>query len=136
MDRETLIGLGRKSPYFRHLDMAFEACGNGWARLRMEVRPHHMNLHGVVHGGAIFSLADQTAMRALQTLLPEGRPASTVQMDMHFLAPARRKALLCEGTVRKIGRKTAFVDAEVSDEDGAGIAVARCTIMISQTEKK
>ena len=136
MDRKTLIRLGEKSPYFQHLNMAFEDSGKGWARVRMDVRSHHMNVNGVVHGGAISSLADQTAMRALQTLLPEGRTASTAQMDLHFLAPARGKGLMGDGNVRKMGRKTAFVDAEIFDADGNSVAVARCTIMISSSQKK
>jgi uncharacterized protein (TIGR00369 family) len=136
MDRETLIRMGEQSPYFSHLDMGFEDSGDGWASLRMNVQSHHMNIHGVIHGGALSSLADQTAMRALQTLLAEGQAASTVQMDVHFLAPAGGKVLWCKGTVRKMGRKTAFVDAEVFNEDGGGVALARCTITISRSRKK
>lgn len=53
-------------------------------------------------------------------------------MDVHFLAPARGKVLMSEGKVRKVGRKTAFADAEVFNEDGAIAAVARCTIMLAE----
>jgi acyl-CoA thioesterase len=132
MDRGTLVKMGADSPYFKHLDMALADAGEGWAQVKMEVKPHHMNLHGLVHGGAISSLADQAAMRAVQTLLPKGQAASTVQMDVHFLAPARGKVLMSEGKVRKVGRKTAFADAEVFNEDGAIAAVARCTIMLAE----
>lgn len=79
MDRKTLIRLGEKSPYFQHLNMAFEDSGKGWAR---------------------------------------------------------GKVLMGDGNVRKMGRKTAFVDAEIFDADGNSVAVARCTIMISSSQKK
>lgn len=127
--------MGEESPYFKHLDMALAESGEGWARVTMDVKPHHMNLHHMVHGGAISSLADQAAMRAAKTLLPDGQVASTAQMDMHFLAPARGRVLTGEGRVRKIGRTMAFVDAEVFSEDGSSAAVARCTIMLGGRER-
>jgi len=43
---------------------------------------------------------------------------------------------MSEGKVRKIGRKTAFVDAEVFSEDGTSAAVARCTIMLTERHEE
>ncbi|MBW1819605.1 MAG: hypothetical protein JRJ60_20890 [Deltaproteobacteria bacterium] len=53
MDRNLLISLGELSAYFQHLNTAFEDCGEGWALIRMDVRPHHINMNGVVHGAAV-----------------------------------------------------------------------------------
>lgn len=135
MDKEKLVEIGENSPYFQHLNMALQEVRLGYARVRMEIRPHHANIEGVVHGGAIASLADQTAMRAVQTELEEGRIGSTIQMDMHYLAPARGRYLLGEGRVNKLGRHVAFSDAEIRDEDGTTVAMARCTIMIAEKKQ-
>lgn len=77
------------------------------------------------------SLADQAAMRAVQTMLEDGRTGRTIQMDMHYLAPARGRYLLAEGRASKLGRQVAFSDAEIRDEDGTTVALARCTIIPS-----
>lgn len=130
MDVEMLRKMGEKSPYFRHLDMALLEAQDGYAKVSMKIKPHHANIQGVVHGGAIASLADQAAMRAVQTNLLPGQAGRTIQMDMHYLAPAQCDLLLGEGHVQKMGRRIAFSDAEVKDEKGKTVAIARCAIMI------
>lgn len=130
MDMEILRKMGENSPYFKHLDMDLLEAGEGYAKVSMKIKPHHTNIQGVVHGGAIASLADQTAMRAVQTNLLQGQAGSTIQMDMHYLAPSRGGRLVGEGQVKKMGRQIAFSDVEVTDGRGKTIATARCTIMI------
>jgi uncharacterized protein (TIGR00369 family) len=131
LNREKLVEMGDKSPYFQHLNMSLLETETGYARMGMEIGPHHANIEGVVHGGAVASLADQAAMRAVQTMLEDGRTGRTIQMDMHYLAPARGRYLLAEGRASKLGRQVAFSDAEIRDEDGTTVALARCTIIPS-----
>jgi uncharacterized protein (TIGR00369 family) len=110
--------------------MALMEAEDGYAQVSMKIKAYHVNIEGVVHGGAIASLADQAAMRAVQTHLNPGQAGRTIQMDMHYLAPARGKDLLGEGRLRKLGKRLAFSDAEVKDEKGKTVAIARCAIMI------
>jgi uncharacterized protein (TIGR00369 family) len=134
MDKEALVKMGQTSPYFGHLNMSLVEAGEGRARMTMAIKPHHANIDGVVHGGAIASLADQAAMRAVQSLLSPGQTGRTIQMDIHYLAPAQGGQLLGNGRVQKMGKKIAFSDARVLDEQGNQIAMARCTVMISQSK--
>ncbi|MBW1790558.1 MAG: PaaI family thioesterase [Deltaproteobacteria bacterium] len=126
MEKEALRKMGQDSPYFRHLDMELLEAEDGYAKV----------MQGVIHGGAIASLADQAAMRAAQTRLIPGQIGKTIQMDMHYLAPARGKHLIGEGHVRKMGKRVAFSDGEVKDEKGRMVAIARCTIMILENESE
>ena len=135
MDLGILKKLGEGSPYYRYLNMDILEAGNGYAKLAMTIHSHHDNILKIVHGGAIASLADQAAMRALQTLLPEGQRCRTVQMDIHYLAAAKGGVLSAEGRVQKKGGNLAFSDVEVLDEKGKKIAIARCTIAIVDTKK-
>ena len=130
MNKAKLVEMGDKSPYFQHLNMTLLEIDKGFARMKMDIGAHHANIEGVVHGGAVASLADQAAMRAVQTLLKDGLPGRTVQMDIQYLAPARGKVLLAEARINKLGRQVAFTDAEVKDEDGTTVALARCTVMV------
>ena len=136
MNRAKLVEMGDKSPYFQHLYMTLLEIDKGYARMKMDIGPNHANIEGVVHGGAVASLADQAAMRAVQTLLKDGRPGRTIQMDIQYLAPARGRVLLAEGRISKFGRQVAFSDAEVRDEDGTRVALARCTIMIPDERRR
>ncbi len=135
MDLKVLKKLGEASPYYKHLNMDILEAGDGFAKVAMTIQPHHNNILNIVHGGAIASLADQAAMRALQTLLPEGQRCRTVQMDIHYLSAAKGKFLVAEGRVQKKGGNIAFSDVEVLDEKGKKVAIARCTIAIVETKK-
>ena len=50
--------------------------------------------------------------------------AITVDMTTHFFEPART-ALTIDGHCRRRGNRMAFCDAEVRDESGTVVAVAR-----------
>lgn len=134
MEKEALRKMGQDSPYFRHLDMELLEAEDGYAKVTMKIKVYHENMQGVIHGGAIASLADQAAMRAVQTRLIPGQIGKTIQMDMHYLAPARGEYLIGEGHVQKMGNRVAFSDGEVKDEKGRMVAIARCTIMIVENE--
>ena len=136
MEKEVLRKMGQDSPYFRHLDMELLEAEDGYAKVTMRIKAYHENIQGIIHGGAIASLADQAAMRAVQTRLIQGQIGKTIQMDMHYLAPARGKHLIGEGFVQKMGKRVAFSDGEVKDEKGKMVAIARCTIMIVENESE
>ena len=38
--------------------LKLDAVGPGTARMSVAVAPHHLNGHGICHGGVIFTLAD------------------------------------------------------------------------------
>lgn len=53
--RETFAA---RDGFMRALGIEVLELGRGTARLRMEVRPDHLNFNGTCHGGAVFALAD------------------------------------------------------------------------------
>ena len=132
MKKELYREISKSSPYSKHLHMELLEAEEGYARVSMEIEPYHINRLGVVHGGAIASLADQTGMKAIQTKLSIGQGSPTVQMDTHYLAPAQSGLLIAVGRVKKMGKHIAFCDVEIEDEKGKTIAVARCTVMIGK----
>jgi uncharacterized protein (TIGR00369 family) len=109
---------------------------DGHALMRMEIGPHHANLNSVVHGGAIASLADQAAMRAYQTRLPEGQSSTTIQMDIHYLAPASGKALFASARIIKMGRTLGFTEVQVTDDQEMRVAVAHCVLTLVEKKGK
>lgn len=56
--------------------------------LAFQATQKHANLRGVVHGGMLMTLADRL-LGMLGRMRNENRHQATVQMDVHFFAPAR-----------------------------------------------
>src|SRR5258708_20433725 len=62
-----------------------ESVHAGRAIFRLDVRPNHKQIHGVVHGGILAALADTTAAIAASTALPTGTELATPQLSVHTL---------------------------------------------------
>ena len=53
--------LNSSSKYLQSNDMRVTELRQGYARVEMTIDEHILNIHGFVHGGALFSLADTAA---------------------------------------------------------------------------
>jgi uncharacterized protein (TIGR00369 family) len=89
------------------------AFGPGWCHAQLPVRDELLQQTGVVHAGALSSLADQTAAAAAITLLPEDKTVVSLEFKINMLAPARGELLNCEARVLKAGRSIVVSEAEV-----------------------
>jgi uncharacterized protein (TIGR00369 family) len=88
---------------------------------------------GMVHGGAVCTLADSVLGCAVHTTLGPGTSYTTVNLQVSFLRPlfAGRGVVRAVGTVTKPGRRVAFARAEITDPEGrlAAEATASCLIL-------
>lgn len=129
----TLEALGRKfhfSNTARQFGFQLEHAEIGRAKLRMKVRPRHMQIHGVVHGGVLASLADTAAGLALYLGLPSGSRAATVEMKMNFLEPVRGGTVFAEAQILRQGKYLAVIECDLSDEAGKMVAKALMTFSV------
>ncbi|MBU2550787.1 MAG: PaaI family thioesterase [Proteobacteria bacterium] len=133
-DFELMRLVLESSPYYKHLNMELLEAGDGFARVAMNLETHHNNTQGIVHGGALCSLADQTGLAAIGTQLKLGQRPRTVQMDVRYLAPGRGRRLIAEGRVMKMGGLVSFSDVDIKDETGRTVVAARCTCAIVHFE--
>jgi len=62
-----------------------ESVHEGRAIFRLDVRPNHKQIHGVVHGGILAALADTTAAIAAYTAIPKGTEIATVELSINYL---------------------------------------------------
>lgn len=91
----------------------------GYAKAKLVLHDKHLNAHGVVHGGAIFSLADFTLGVAGASY---GTTVLAVQASINFLHPAKTGALFAEARELSKGRKIANYQVTVHDDNGTLIA--------------
>ena len=86
---------------------------------RLEIRPESRNPWGMVHGGALYTLADDAAGGAAHS---DGRHYVTQHGDLHFLDNRAHGTVRAAGRVRHRGRSTVLVDVEITDGAGALLA--------------
>lgn len=81
--------------------------------------------HGLFHGGAIATLADDVAGFAAFTLMEDGRQPLTMEFKINFLAPAQGPMLRAIGTVLRGGRSVAHAQSHVyAQAEGGEVLVA------------
>ena len=88
--------------------------GSGSCSAALAVRPELLNPNGVVHGGALFSMADTVMGAALFTTLEPGENCATIEIKIHFLQPVSKGKIRCNTRVVQRGRRIAVLEAHIS----------------------
>ena len=113
-----------------HLGISIEEAEGGRARLSFEARDEHLNDGGIVHGGAIFTLADCAMGSALASTLDDDQPV-TVEAKMNYLEPGKPGRIVATGALRRKGKRFTVLEVEVvQEETGEHIAYGTGTFTI------
>lgn len=129
----TITALGRRfhfSNTARQFGFRFDDAGPGRAVLKMKVLPKHKQIHGVVHGGVLASIADTAGGLATYLSLPSGSRTATVEMKINFLEPVSRGTIYAEARVIRLGKYLAVVECDVVDEHGKLVAKSLMTFSV------
>src|SRR5262245_35802982 len=112
------------APYVRFVGATLDAIEPGRVRLRLTARDDTGNLSGSLHGGVTASLLDVAGMVAARSVPRDGDDtrASTIDLAVHYLAPAVGQGVVVDGVVTRRGREIVFVEATVTADDGTPIA--------------
>jgi uncharacterized protein (TIGR00369 family) len=113
-----------------------DAIGEGKATMSLRVMDRHKQIHGVVHGGILASLADTAGAMAAYPLLPKGTRLATVEMTINYLEPVDRGPIIAEARVLRLGRTLAVAECEIKDAEGKLAAKSLLTFAIMSVEKK
>lgn len=122
--KERYIEVNRHNPFVLHNHIEIEEVEPDCARLCFTIRPDSLNPHGLVHGGALFTLADNAAGCAATT---DGRSYVTQECDIHFLRVQPSGVVRAEARVRHRGRSTVLVEVSITGEDEHLLATASFT---------
>jgi acyl-CoA thioesterase len=87
--------------------------GSGVCTATLDVRPGLLNPNGVVHGGALFAMADTAMGAALHTTLAPGEYCATVEIKIHFLQPVTKGKLRCRTRLVHRGSRIAVLEAHI-----------------------
>ena len=89
-----------------------------------------LNPVGVVQGGFLAAMLDDTLGPALVATLEPDQFAPTTDLHVQFLAPARPGRLIGRGRIVRRGHGVAFLAGELVDDTGTVVAVATATAII------
>jgi len=104
-----------------------ESVHDGRAIFRLDVRPNHKQIHGVVHGGIIAALADTTGAIAAYTVVPRGIELATLELKINYLEPVPGGRVKAEARVLRSGRNFIVTECEIFNESGSLAAKALMT---------
>lgn len=120
--------MGDLHEFFKHdrfagsVGIELLAVSKGSARAKMEIRENHLNAVNIVHGAAIFSLADLAFAVASNS---HGNVAVAVNANISFLKAAGQetRTLFAEATEVSRNFKLASYTVRVTDDQEALIAI-------------
>lgn len=113
-----------RNAFMHHNHMEPEAVRQDWAVFRLDIRPESRNPFGMVHGGALYTMADNAAGVAVHT---DGRAYVTQAGSLHFLRNQPEGTVRAEGRVRHRGRVTCLAEVDITGEDGTLLATGEFT---------
>jgi uncharacterized protein (TIGR00369 family) len=116
----------------RWMDFTLEAVERGKVTFAMVPREELYNMIGSVHGGIITTLMDTALGSAVQSVLPAGRVATTMDLHTRFHRPVTVAVgrVFARAHVVHAGRRTATSQAEIVDGEGRVYATGTSTLMI------
>jgi uncharacterized protein (TIGR00369 family) len=109
------------------LGFEVESVHEGRAIFRLDVQPRHKQIHGVVHGGIIASLADTTGAIASYTVVPVGVQLATLELKINYLEPVPGGRVIADAKVLRAGRNFIVAECEIFNESGSLAAKATMT---------
>jgi len=117
----------RESKATELLGFDVERVQDGRAIFRLDVRPKHKQIHGVVHGGILAALADTTAAIAAYTVIPRGMEIATLELKINFLEPVPGGRVKADARVLRRGRNFIVTECDIFNEDASLAAKAILT---------
>ena len=123
------------SPYNDFLGIEMLSYGEGVAECRIDLKDHHLNTGGRVHGGVLTSLADSAAGVAVRSIRPEGKFTATTDLNIAFVRPPKGKSLLALAKVIHAGRQLFRVEVDIHSDDKL-VAKTNATFMIVEPFRK
>jgi len=100
-----------------------DGCGD----LRFTVNQEQLNPVGMLHGGVLYTLCDVCAYAGLLSVLDDQHEAVTHDLHISVMGAMSSGAMgRIRSRVVRLGKRLAFIDAEVTSDDRV-IATARVT---------
>lgn len=106
-----------KHPYAELIGLQIDEMAAGHSRCSLTVSERLLNPHGVVHGAAIYSLADSGMGAALYPSLDEGEICATIEIKLNYYKAVKDGELYCVTRVINRGKAVANMESDIYSGD-------------------
>ena len=103
------------NPFGELIGLRFLAREAGFSRCALTVDERLFNPNRVLHGGVVFTMADNGMGAALSAMLAEHEQCATVEINIIYLKAVTAGTLTCETRVIQRGGRIAFLESEVKN---------------------
>jgi uncharacterized protein (TIGR00369 family) len=90
---------------------------------------------GIIHGGALATVADSAVAVALWGLVGMDKIFTTIEMKINYIAPVGSGEVIAEGNIVHCGRRTAVGEVTLTDQDGKLVGKCIATYMIISVDE-
>ena len=105
------------APFERLLRMHIVTAADGKATMTMPFLVDYAQGAGLMHGGALVSLADTAVGMAIKSILPPYTHFGTVSLETKFLRPVKQGTVTARAKLTRREDRTLYGEAVVYDED-------------------
>jgi uncharacterized protein (TIGR00369 family) len=128
----AMLAAGKQPPLGEKLGIALVEADHGHAIFEATPDDSSYNPMGTVHGGFIATLLDSACAIAAHTALRPGYAYTTLELKVSYLRSlnARSGTVRATGCLLSMGRRAAFSEAMLHDEQGRLCATATSTLLI------
>jgi acyl-CoA thioesterase len=117
---EALKSFFRRDVFAAFVGIELLEAGAGRATARLKLQDHHRNGLGMVHGGALFTLADLAFAAAVNS---RGRTAVAIHCAISYTKAAQGDLLLAEAREVSCGPKIAVYSIRITESSGELVSV-------------
>ncbi len=109
------------APFERLLNMEIVEAENGRAVLTMPVLYDFVQGGGLLHGGALVSLADTAVVMSIKSILEPKTHFATISMETKFLHPVRRGIVTARAGAEALKDRIIRGDARLFNEEDKAV---------------
>ena len=114
---------GALMPFAGELGLEVEAATKDEVRGRLEWRPELCTAGGLLHGGALMTLADSVGAICAFLNLPEGSTTATLESKTNFFRGVRDGHVDAVAKPLHVGRSSIVVQTDLADAHGKPVAL-------------
>ena len=116
-----------EAPSGRLLGMQQFQAEPGHSRVEFQAREEFYNPAGVVQGGFLAAMLDNTMGPAARSVVAQTETQQTLEMKISYIQPAKAGKLIGKGRVLHKGRSIIFAEGSLMTEDGTLVATGTST---------
>ena len=127
---EAIIERANTCCFYEQLGITVDTMGEGKARLQMPFDQRLTQPQGLMHGGAIASLADSAVAIALLSLVGPNTGIATIEMKINYLTPVTTGILYADAYIAWKGTRIVLGEVDVTNDKGDLVAKSIMTYMV------